>query len=265
MPTLPDAYRAAARLGCQETFALVSDERAPSVRRVWLAEQTELSRYELREQLGEDWTGRETTDKFALLYMAAAKHNVNWFVIKQGTPDMPVEIRDEYGQIICKKILRMRDAYSKGPVLSEAQFVSKREGDVVWAEVWDGSGKMIAEAPAKITERDEDDEGIVALMSGDDDAANKKLLAQHAQGLAAGLQSMGAAAAAAQGVASAITNTSSVELQFRWEGDPQAPTGSACVNDEGTVKLYMAIDCRDDEDDDEQDDGEDTEDEDSDA
>lgn len=166
MPTIPKAQRAAARLGCAETFAIIDDQRSPAIRTLWIAEQVGLHSYELREQLGQGYQGRELDDPFAMIYLQAAQCNVQWLTIEQGTPDGVKEIRDDRGQVIVHRILALRDRYDRGTApISEAAFAAKAVGEVVWLAVVDDQGTEIASAPVKITKIDKDDQGRPASFT----------------------------------------------------------------------------------------------------
>lgn len=170
MPTIPKAQQAAARLGCAETFAIIDDQRSPAIRTLWIAEQVGLHAYELREQLGQGYTGRELDDPFAMIYLQAAKCNVQWIVIEEGTPDGVKEIRDDRGSVIVHRILALRDRWDRGTApMSEAALTGQAVGDVAWLAVVDAQGNEVASAPVKLTEIEKDDQGRPASFTYEGD------------------------------------------------------------------------------------------------
>lgn len=237
--TIPAAQRAAARLGCAETFAIVDDQRGNSLRRIWIADQIDLHAYQLVEELGQGMVGREMDDPFALVYLQACQANVNWLVIPASREDGVKEIRDQYGQIIIHRILSLRDTYDRGPALSEAALMVKQEGEAVWVGIVDDTGAEIADAPVRIKKRIEerDDNGVLeqVIFKLEPDRS---------------IVDVGSAAAS-PGLSNAVQGMVDAKLTTVVLEDPINPSGSQ-VSYEHT-KLYMALDKKQEDDGDDED------------
>ena len=235
--SIPSAQRAAARLGCGETFAIVDDQRACSLRRIWIAEQTKLNTYELREELGQGMVGRELDDPFALVYLQACQCNVNWLMIPASREDGAHEIRDQFGNIIIHRILSLRDTYDRGPALSEASLLSKSKGDAVWVSIEDPQGSEIANAPVRIAEREDEH----------DDNGNLERVTFHLKPDGK-LVDVGSAAAP-PALSNAVQSAVDAELTTLVLENAANPSGSQAGND--NLKLCQATDKKieDDEDD----------------
>ena len=153
MPSIPDAYQAAARLGCPEAFAIVDDKRS-SVRTIWLAEQLGTDKYALREVLGRGRLNDELNDPFAKIYLQACETNVQWLCIEPECPDGSKEIQDGYGSVIVHKVLLLTEKYTKGIAMSEASLASKSLAAVVLVVVVDDSGAEVASSYSQVEDID---------------------------------------------------------------------------------------------------------------
>ena len=254
--SIPAAQRAAARLGCAETFAIIDDKRSISLRRIWIAEQVDLNSYRLAEELGQGRIGDEMNDPFALVYLDACKCNVQWLTIEPGCPDGPKEIRDMFGKIVVHRILSLRDTYDQGGPLSEVALMAKQEGEVIWTTVHDDQGVQIAEAPVRIAKRveEKDDNGVIERVVFKLRPDGDKLEIDDSQSQAA--QAFNAAVGqmpAAQGrVAQAVMGLRLTTFVF--DGDPANASGSHATDEDDMLRLWHANDVKQDDDEDEDED-----------